>query len=151
MLLKNRAFVILFFFSLVILSSSCTVLPVELKSIGDVGVKNIQNNTVTLQVSATIANPNQRLKIKSSELILSVGTTELGKITQLESIVLKGKSTETYTTRVKFELTNSSVNMFSLYRLLERDKRDFRVSGKVKVSALFFSKTINFSGYQVFN
>lgn len=147
---KNRFFIILFLLPVLILAVSCSVSPVELKSIGDVSVKGIYNNTVTLQVAATIENPNPRLKVKSSELILSVGQTNIGKITQLENIVLKGHSTETYVTRVKFELTGSSMNMMSLYKLMDRDKRDFKISGKVKVTAPFFWKTIDFSDYQVF-
>lgn len=147
---KNRFFVILFFIPLLLLGVSCSVSPVELKGIKDISVKGFSNNTITLQVSATIANPNPRLKVKSSELVLSVGQTNIGKITQLENIVLKGRSTETYTTRVKFELTSSSMNVKSLYRLVERDKKDFKISGKVKVTAPFFAKTINFSDYQAF-
>lgn len=147
---KNRFFVILFLLPVLVLAVSCSVSPVELKSISNVSVKGIYNNTVTLQVAATIENPNPRLKVKSSELFLNVGQTQIGRITQLENIILKGHSTETYTTRVKFELTGSSMDMMSLYKLIERDKRDFRISGKVKVSAPFFAKTINFSDYQVF-
>ncbi|HEX2936542.1 MAG TPA: hypothetical protein VHO72_14395 [Bacteroidales bacterium] len=113
-------------------------------------MKSISNNTVTLQIAATIQNPNPRLKVKSSDLLLNVGQTNIGRITQLEDIVLKGHSTETYTTRVKFELTGSSMNMMSLYRLIDRDKKDFKISGKVKVTAPFVAKTINFSDYQVF-
>jgi LEA14-like dessication related protein len=146
---NNRFFVILFLLPLLVLAASCSVSPVELKSIRDVSVKGIYNNTVTLQVSATIDNPNSRLKVKSSDLLLSVGETNIGRITQLDDIVLKGHSTETYTTRVKFELSGSSMNMMSLYRLIERDKKDFKISGKVKVTAPFFAKTINFSDYQV--
>lgn len=147
---KNRFFVILFLLPLLVLAVSCNVSPVELKSISNVSVKSISNNTVTLQIAATIQNPNPRLKVKSSDLLLNVGQTNIGRITQLEDIVLKGHSTETYTTRVKFELTGSSMNMMSLYRLIDRDKKDFKISGKVKVTAPFVAKTINFSDYQVF-
>lgn len=147
---KNRFFVILFLLPLLVLAVSCNVSPVELKSISNVSVKGISNNTVTLQIAATIQNPNPRLKVKSSDLLLNVGQTNIGRITQLEDIVLKGHSTETYTTRVKFELTGSSMNMMSLYRLMDRDKKDFKISGKVKVTAPFVAKTINFSDYQVF-
>lgn len=148
---KNRVFVIILNFIAIILMASCTMQPVELKKIGELNIKGVYNNTVTLEVSATIANPNPRLKIKSSELLLSMGETQIGTITQLENIVLKGNSTNTYTTRVQFELTGSAMNMLSLYRLFEKNKKGLKLSGKMRITAPFYSKTIHLTEYKIFN
>jgi hypothetical protein len=148
---KNRVFVIILNLLIIIFAVSCTVKPVELKNIGELNIKEVQNKSVTLEVSATIANPNPRLKIKSSGLVISIGETRIGTLTQLDNIVLKGNSTHTYITRVKLDIAGSSMNMMSIYRLFERNKKGFKLSGKVKIIAPFYSKTLNISDYKVFD
>jgi LEA14-like dessication related protein len=132
------------------LLTGCNVSPVEVKDINKVEVKSINNNKIFLDVTATVYNPNRTVKVKDSKLSLYLKGSEIGNLTQEESIIFKGNSTKTYKTSVTLEITNLSGGLLAASKLLGPSKKDLKLNGTIKVTGTLFCKTIKIKDYQVF-
>jgi LEA14-like dessication related protein len=139
----------LFFIVLAIVATSCSLKPVELKNMGDVDVQSINNNIITLKVDAVVNNPNSRLTLKNSELYVYMKDMEVGKITQMDKIIIEGKSAKKYTTRLKVELTGLKGGMLSALSLFNGKKPEFKISGEIKISMPFYWKTLHIKDYPI--
>ena len=148
---KYKVFVILSAIYSVFIFTGCNISPVEVTEVNNISVKNIQSNKINVEITATVKNPNTSIKIRNAKFSLTLKDREIGTITQLEDIVLKGKSTETYTTTAELEITDLPGGIMAASKLLGPSKKDLKLSGKAKVSRWFFCKTIKILDYRVFN
>jgi LEA14-like dessication related protein len=145
---KNRYFIV-FLCVIGFFVTSCSLKPVELKKMNNLEIQNINSNILTFKISATINNPNSRLTIKNSEMYVYLKGNELGKLTQLNKIVIEGKSTGQYSTLLKFEFTNLKGGIMSALSMFNGKMPDLMISGKVKVTAPFYWKTLTIKDYPV--
>ena len=129
--------------------NGCDLQPVNVKSVGNVEFKSLNNNIVTLKVTATVDNPNMRIKIKKTDLTVYLNNTEMGRITQLDNIVLKSRSTQEYTVPVKVELTNLKGSIMTGMSLISGKRGNISLSGQVKVGTAFYTKTVKLDKYPV--
>jgi LEA14-like dessication related protein len=141
-------------FSIVFISTvltSCFQLQeLQIGEIKNIQMKGLNNNLITLQITVPIQNPNPyRLKIKSGDLKVMVNNTEVGKIKQMENLVISGKSSKDYTVRVVVEITNIVGGLASAYKLVQGSNADIRLSGKVKVQSFLYFKTIDVEDYKL--
>ena len=141
-------------FSIVFISTvltSCFQLQeLQIGEIKNIQMKGLNNNLITLQITVPIQNPNPyRLKIKSGDLKVMVNNTEVGKIKQMENLVISGKSSKDYNVRVVVEITNIAGGLASAYKLVQGSNADIRLSGKVKVQSFLYFKTIDVEDYKL--
>jgi LEA14-like dessication related protein len=139
------------FYSLVIAIalSGCSLKPVEIKEIGNVEVQGIQNNTLTVKISATIFNPNSRFTIKSTDMQFYMNNAELGKATLKDKLVIEGKASKSYSALVKVELTNLKGGIFSVLSMFQGKKRELKLTGNIRISGPLYWKTIQVKDYPI--
>lgn len=124
----------------------------ELKigEIKNVQMKGLNNNLITLQITVPIENPNPyRLKIKSGDLKVFVNNNEVGKIKQMENLVISAKSSKDYSVKIVVEITNLTGGLASAYQLVQGNNADIRLSGKIKVQSFLYFKTIEIEDYKL--
>lgn len=140
--------VFLSLFSVVILSA-CSFKSVELKEISNIEIQNIQNNVVTVKISAILENPNPRLVVKESDMKFYLNNTELGNAILSDKVILEGKSSKKYTAKVRLEFTNLKNGIFSALSLLNGKKQNLKISGNIKVSSFMYQKNFHIKDYAV--
>lgn len=145
---KNRFFVILFGLTAVILTS-CNLEPVSIQKLGKIEMKGFNLREATLDVTATIYNPNMQIKVKNSNLKVFLNGAETGRIIQTEPLVLAGKTSRDYTVRIKVELNNMNAGLTSAIGLFSGRKPEIKVSGPIKVGTFFYSKTIQLDDFKI--
>jgi LEA14-like dessication related protein len=146
-LVKSSFF--LFLIVLLVITGCSGLKEVKIGKVKDVEFKGINNNVITLAIVVPVENPNPyRIKIKSSDLKVLTGDRELGKVKQMEDILIDGKSSRDYPVQVSVELTDIKSSIMSVYKLFN-SKIDLRLTGKVKVRYLFYSKTFKMEDYQL--
>jgi LEA14-like dessication related protein len=147
--LQKKHFIIFCISLLTFFVTSCHIEPVELVKIEKVDVKGINNNLITLDVTATVKNPNSGITIKDSQIEIEVKDEKFGTITQTENIHLDGHSTKQYKTRINVEISNLKGGIFSAMSLFGNKKPSIKLNGKLKIKKIFYSKTIDFDNFKV--
>jgi LEA14-like dessication related protein len=145
---QNRYFII-FLLVFGVFTTSCSLKPVELKKMDNIEIQNINNNVLTFKVSATINNPNSRLTLKNSEMFVYLKGNEMGKLTQVNKIIIDGKTTGQYSAILKFEFTNLKGGIMSALTMFRGGNPELKISGKVKVTAPFYWKTLTIKDYPI--
>jgi hypothetical protein len=142
----------LLYFVLVITSTmviSCTFQEIKVNNVSKVELKGINNNVVTFDITASVENPNAfRIKVKPVELKVMIGgQTELGRVKEMGPIKLAKKSTKDYTIRVPIEITN--IQSLGAFNMFSGKMPDLRLTGKIRVSTLFYAKTFELNEYKL--
>ena len=133
-----------------VLTSCFSLQELKIGEIKNIQMKGLNNNLITLQITLPIENPNPyRLKIKSSDLKVVVNKNEVGKIKQMENLIIPGKSSKDYDVRVVVEITNIAGGLMSAYKLVQGSNADIRLSGKIKVQSFLYFKTIDIEEYKL--
>lgn len=115
---------------------------IELKAIKNVTYQEFKDNVLTITAVVTVNNPNWgRVKIKKANLDLCLNDQPVGRVTQVEPIVLKGKTETDYPLRVAIEMQSLTSNLPALFRMLMNDTKQLNLSGSMMVRSLLHSKT----------
>jgi LEA14-like dessication related protein len=141
-------------FSVVVLLLLATVTCVNVEEIKIGTVHNIEfqglhGNVVTLKAVVPVENPNGvDLKIKDADLTVWLGDKELGKVKQLDEILILKKSNQEYPLVINVEITNV-MNIASVFMNLSGGIHDLRLRGTVVIKAFVYNKKINIQDLQL--
>lgn len=142
--------VIAVIFMAITISSCINLEELQIGEIKNIQMKGLNNNLITLQITVPIQNPNPyRLKIKGGDLKVSVNNNEIGKIKQMENLVISAKSSKDYDIRIVVEITNITGGLASAYRLVQGNNADIRLTGKIKVQSFLYFKSIEIEDYKL--
>lgn len=115
---------------------------VRFNGIESVKAPKFENQEITLALSLKLDNPNNyKIKIKPSEVLVSIGGQSMGIARLDEKIVLKKKREGVYTTELKMKL-NDGV-MKSLLKLAMSKDLSIRFQGKIKGSVYGITKKVD--------
>ena len=96
---------------------------------------------MVLNASFDVKNSNYyNVKVKGSDLMVSIDDKELGNIELLEKVIFKRKSSGTYTFKFKLKLADGAV--FTILRNVFKKNVTLAFKGKIKGSALGIPKSI---------
>ncbi|MDP4208729.1 MAG: LEA type 2 family protein [Bacteroidota bacterium] len=131
-------------------TSGCSKIErLKVGSVRNVSFKGMENNAINLEVTVPIENPNSfKLKIKNADMKLTSNGTEIGRIKQINDLVIAGKSTKEYPVNVTVELTNLNGGLLSAMRFFN-SKTDLRMNGTVKVRSFIYAKTVKVEDYKL--
>ena len=129
------------FVTLFFLFSSCSFIQdLKIKGITDVSPR-IENKEILLDAKLQVQNTNfYAIKLKQSDLTISIDDKELGNLTLAEKIVFKRKSEANYPLKLKVKLADGA--MFMLLRNAFKKEVTLKINGTVKGSGLGIPKTI---------
>ncbi len=140
----SRFFLII---TLAFLLKSCTLFhSVEVGEVQSINFTRFGNQKVTFELLIPIENRNfLNFKIKDVDLDVIVNNEYLGKITNVEEVLVFNRSNESYTFPLDIEYTGTNIlkgalTLFSFF--LER-KAEVRIAGFIRVKSFLFSKKID--------
>jgi LEA14-like dessication related protein len=141
----NSSHLLFLFFVPFVLSSCWSYEEVELKSVDNVRLVGLSPTTLSLEISATIDNPNDyNIKIKDPDIDVYIEGNKVGKLKIDEALVLKKATSEQYTVPIHTKLDGSLGSLFPvLLKLMASDKVRFGAKGSFKGSAKMFSQRID--------
>ena len=149
---RNRSSVKYFkylFPAVLILLCSCSSLvdDVKVSDIQGFEIKNINGNTVKLDLSVKINNPN-RLKITLSQgdFELKSGEQVIAKIKQPEALILEARSDSLYTMPVNVEIVELRGGIMGALKLFAGGTSTFKFYGKAVIKSSMMRKTIKIDG-----
>ena len=134
-------FRIVYFTVFVSIFSSCSLFKdLQISNIQDIS-PSFENKTMVLNASFDVKNSNYyNVKVKGSDLMVSIDDKELGNIELLEKVIFKRKSSGTYTFKFKLKLADGAV--FTILRNVFKKNVTLAFKGKIKGSALGIPKHI---------
>jgi LEA14-like dessication related protein len=102
----------------------------------------LEGKTLNVSFDATVDNDNgYGFKIKKGELTLSINNLEIGDIDLNKKIKIKRKSENVYTVPLQLSLSDGA--LFRIAKLVNADKFELRLDGKVRGSVMGFGKTFD--------
>ena len=78
-----------------------------------------------------------------------LGANELGKVKQMDDLVISRKSTKEYTMRILVEITDVKNSFVSAFSIFSGKKPDIRFNGTIKVCSFLYGKTFKVEGYEL--
>lgn len=130
--------------------SCSSVEDLKIGSLKDIEFKGLNDNVVTFQITAPIENPNHfRLHIKGSDLSVSLENKEIGKVKQMDELVIQAHSFNDYTVQIKVEVKDISSLMGSAMQLFSGTTPDIKITGKLKVRSFLYQRTISITDYKL--
>jgi LEA14-like dessication related protein len=139
------------FFCLLVLLISVSCSDIKEIRVGEarkIDVISLNNNILTLDILLPIENPNSfRLKVKDGDLKVMLGKNTLGKVKQMNALIIPGKSTKEYTLRVTIEITDLKGSLLSAFSLLSGKTPELSLTGTIKARSLFYNKTFKVENY----
>lgn len=143
LLKENRSFInqIVYLFTIVLFFSSCSFFKdIKIKELTDVSPR-FENKEILLDAKLQVQNDNfYAVKLKHSDLKISIDDKVIGDVTLAEKVVFKRKSDIVYPLLLKVELADGA--MFTLLRNAFKKEVTLKIQGTVKGSALGVPKTI---------
>ena len=132
---------------LICLLSACNAYEsVNVTNVKSVDFKGMVNNKIRLALKIPVENPNwYKIKIKSMDFDVHVDGKYLGKLKNVEPIVIPRKSNHEQTFLVDIHVKNILGSMATFYKLKNKPNAEMELKGKMKVKALLSSKTIDIS------
>jgi hypothetical protein len=114
----------------------------------DIQIKNVtdftpifEDNQLLIKANISVLNNNlYAIKLKQTDLVISIEDKALGKVTLAEKVLFKRKSDNTYP--VKFHVKLADGAMFTLLRNAFKQEVTLTINGTLKGSALGIPKTI---------
>ena len=128
---------------------SCTTIEeIKVGDVKEVSFGGMNGNVITLKLLVPIDNPNSfNLHIKAADLKVLMGDKEIGKVKQIDDLLILSKSTEDYPVKVAIELTDVKEVMSSAIMMLSGGMHDLHLSGTVLVSSFLYSKKIKIEDF----
>jgi LEA14-like dessication related protein len=145
----NRYIMRLFYlFSSIVLSAmllSCSGFEsIDVGEIEDIKLNRFADRAVEFEVMMPIENPSAfRFRIVDVDLDVYINSEYLGKISNVDNVLIPSRSYELYTFPLKVEFSNimrGAVSMFNFFL----DKQAFiEVSGNIRVRSFPFSRNLS--------
>ena len=138
-----KKYLIIMLFSLPLLISGCSGYEeIKVSNVKDVTYQEFKGNTLRLSITATVDNPNYfSVRIKDANMDLRLSDRVIGNVTQMEHIVLEGKTKKDYKIQVSIEMKDLTSNFIGLSRVLMNEPHKLNLSGTVHVKSFLYSKT----------
>jgi LEA14-like dessication related protein len=116
---------------------------IRIGNLRNIEVKGFENNKVELEITLPVENPNPyTVKIKDADIRIMNGDTELGRVIQMDKVVITRKSAKDYPVKLTVELTGLKDNIFSIYKIFGSKKNKMRIMGEIKAGYLLYSKSV---------
>lgn len=132
------------FLLLVIFASSCSSFKeIKIGNLRNLEVKGFENNKLALEVKLPVENPNPyNVKVKDANIRVMNGDSELGRVVQMDNLVISGNSNKEYPVNLTVELTGiKKDDLFSVFKIFS-NKAGLRIAGEIKASYLLYNKSI---------
>jgi len=138
-----KKYLIIILLSLPLLFSGCiSHEEVKLLNVKDITYQEFKGNVLRLAITATVNNPNFfSVKIKDANMDLRLNEKVIGAVTQVEQIVLDGRTQKDYKVQVSIEMKDMLTNVLALSRVLMNEPQKLNFSGTVHVKSFLYSKT----------
>ena len=130
-------------------TDSCTKIEeIRVGDVREVTFSGLHDNVITLKILVTIENPNSfNLRIKAADLKVLMGNNEIGKVKQIDDLLILRKSEQDYRISVAIELTNVKEIMSSALMMISGGIHDLHLTGTVVVSSFLYSKKIRIENF----
>lgn len=137
-----NSFLLVIFSAMVLVS--CTGLEgIEVGEIEDINFNRVADRSVEFEVLMPIENPSGlRFRIVDVDLDVYINDEHLGKIRNVDNVLIPSRSSELYTFPLKVEFANilrGAVSMFNFF--LDR-KAHIEVKGEIRVRSFPFARSI---------
>ena len=102
----------------------------------------LEGKTLNVSFDATVENENgYGIKVKKGNLTLSINDLEIGDIDLSKKIKIKRKSEHVYTVPLQLSLSDGA--LFRIAKLVNAEKFELKLDGKVRGSVMGFGKTFD--------
>ncbi len=140
--MRVNSFLLVIFSAMVLVS--CTGLEgIEVGEIEDINFNRVADRSVEFEVLMPIENPSGlRFRIVDVDLDVYINDEHLGKIRNVDNVLIPSRSSELYTFPLKVEFANilrGAVSMFNFF--LDR-KAHIEVKGEIRVRSFPFARSI---------
>jgi LEA14-like dessication related protein len=126
--------------AILVLSSCSLVKDIKIKELTDVSPR-FENKEILLDAKLHVQNDNfYAVKLKHSDLKISIDDKLIGDVSLADKIVFKRKSDTIYPLLLKVKLADGAI--FTLLRNAFKEEVTLKIKGTVKGSALGVPKTI---------
>lgn len=127
-----------------IISGCSSFKDIEIGEIENVEFKGLYNNLAGLELTIPVANPNNfKINIINMNLDISINGKHLGKMTNLQTIIIPSRSEENLIFPVQIELANLLSGALSLYKLRNTKNFEMQITGSIKARSFLHFKTID--------
>lgn len=133
------------------LTISCSFQSLEIHEFKNFQILEFKDNVLTLKADIVINNPNTiKLKISDADFDLKINEKVVGKLTQMDKLVLAPRTQKSYPVKAKFELNNLSNGIFSLIQIVNKRDAKLSVTGSVVGKSFLYRKTFDFSDIKIY-
>jgi LEA14-like dessication related protein len=133
---------ILFICALLIAVSSCKFIEPEVSGYSNFKFGKLEGRTLNVSFDATVDNENgYGFKIKKGKLNVLINDLEIGVIDLDKKIKIKRKSEKVYTVPLQLSLSDGA--LFRIAKLVNADKFEIKLEGKVRGSVMGFGKNFD--------
>ncbi len=149
--MKIAKYIFGFLLTVVIVIGIVSCAKIEEIKVGDVRevtFSGLHDNVITLKIMVPIENPNSfNLRIKAADLKVLMGDKEIGKVRQIDELIILKKSEQDYPVTVAIELSNVKEIMSSALMMISGGIHDLHLTGTVVVSSFLYSKKIKIEDF----
>lgn len=136
--------------SLFIFYSCANIEEIKIGAIKEVEFKGMNDNILTFQIVAPIDNPNHfRLHVKSSDLVVFLGNTEVGKVKEINNLDIESHCQKDYPVVISVQINDLKSLMGPAMQLMSGKNPDVRLTGKIKVRSFLYQRTISVSNFKL--
>jgi LEA14-like dessication related protein len=129
---------------LFVLVSCNGVLPVDVGEIQDIRFKGMTGKAIQLEVDVPIENPNNlKFRVTDVDMNISVNNKPVGRVTQMDRVVIPARSSELYQLKFEVQLTGLMGGMLTLMQIAKQDEIEIHVEGQIKGKSFLFGRVIN--------
>lgn len=130
---------------------SCKFQELEITQFKNFEILEFKDNVLTLKANVVINNPNaMRLKISDADFDLKINEKVVGRLSQMDKIVLPARSQSEYPVKARFELTDLQNGIFSLIQIVNRRDSKLSVTGSVVGKSFLYRKTFDFTDIKIY-
>lgn len=123
-------------------ASSCSYQDVVMQELADVGLSEVTNEKVRIDIQAKIENPNNYpITIVSSDLDIYISGKRIGNTALDKKVKLPKKSSEIHTVSLETDLKSLKKGLLpSLFSALTDQSLTVRLKGKIKARVIIVGK-----------
>lgn len=116
---------------------------IEVGDIEDVNLSRVAGSTIEFEVLMPIKNPSSfRLRISGVDLDCYINNEYIGKISNVENVLIPSRSSELYTFQMRVEFSNILKGALSMYNFFLDREAEIMVQGKLSVRSFPFKRNI---------
>ncbi len=132
---------------LITLSATCLscagLRNIEVGDIEDVNLSRVAGSTIEFEVLMPIENPSGfRLRIADVDLDFYINNEYVGKISNVENVLIPSRSSEIYTFQMRVEFSNILKGAISMYNFFLDREAEIMVQGKLSVRSFPFNRSV---------